>query len=142
MLYSLQGVKEKDMTIVSKLFINDFFSWGVWQKINLTGNREISFEEIEKFANEVKNEIEKKDYECEIHLEKVMNERVLKFYKNYITKTDNKIRLNDGITFEESKNIFLMNAVPSAYIEVFTDKKIGEKVFLNKTQFTDSEQTL
>lgn len=129
------------MKIISKLDIKDFFAWGVWQKINLTGNREISFEEIEKFANEVKNSVEEKeDFECIVNLNEELNAKILKRFDRYLSHNNKGVRLNDNMSFEDSKKAFLMEAVPRAYISILSDKKIGEKVFLNKAK--NAEQSL
>ena len=122
------------MKKLAYLELEDAFAWGVWQKIRLTGNREITFKELEEFARAVtKQAYEKLGYD-QIWF-KFNRDNTIKFYnyyRDYTTHTDNSIKLNDNLTYEDTLKIFPMGVVPVDLLPILLDDNIGEKIFANE----------
>lgn len=127
------------MSIIAKLGIEDFFIWGVWQKINLTGNRKITLKEIEDFAHIVSKEAKKIDIEVICNFSRNETQKFISEYDNFITYDGdyyklNYLKLNDDISYEQSLDLFHMGVINYKLIKILTNKKIGQSIFNNKNK--------
>lgn len=120
------------MDKIANLYIEDFFAWGIWQKICITGVRYITFTELENFAHEVGKVAKANGYKFTTNFSKDLTIQFFNKYKNYITHDKNSITLNDSITYEELLNIFNMGVVSYDIVKIMLDKNIGKKVFVEK----------
>lgn len=121
------------MEKIANLELEDAFAWGVWQKIRLTGNREITFEEIEKFALAVtKKATEELGYRISFMFSRVLTNKFLNQYREYVTYKDTSLKLNDNITYKEALDIFSMGVIAPDLLIVMLDDKIGTQIFVDK----------
>lgn len=127
------------MNEIAKLGIEDFFIWGIWQKINSTGNRKITLKEIEDFADIVSKEAKKIDIEVKCNFSRNETQKFINEYGDFITYDGdyyklNYLKLNDNISYEQSLDLFHMGVINYKLVKILTDKKIGQTIFNNKNK--------
>lgn len=120
------------MEKIANFYLEDLFAWGVWQKIRLTNNREISFREIEDFSLEVGKEAKLKGINYTTYLSRDLTSQFLSEYKNFVSHTDKSIKLNDGINYKQALNIFHMGTVSFDMLPILLNDNIGKKIFKQK----------
>ena len=127
--------KRGKMKKIANLGLEDAFAWGVCQKIRLTGDREISFEEIAQFAAIVTERAIN-----ELHYDKIWfnfsrdnTNKFLNEYQDYVTRNESSIRLNDGLSYEDVLEIFHMGLIPLDLHTILLDDEIGKQIFGQKT---------
>lgn len=115
------------------LFIKDFFAWGIYQKIQLTGNREITLDEIENFAKEVTKVASEKEITIRTHFSRDLTYQFLDEYSDYVSlKNGNcikSLKLNDEITQENCFDVFNMCVLPNEAIKILSNENVGKTVF-------------
>ena len=126
------------MEKIANLYLEDLFAWGVWQKIRLTNNREISFREIEDFSLEVGKEAQQKGIKYTTYLSRDLTNKFLNNYEEFVTSTDKSIKLNDGIDYKQSLDIFSMGTISIDMLKILLDDKIGKKVFMQENNSTNN----
>ncbi len=130
------------MKKIAHLGIEDAFAWGVCQKIRLTGEREISYVEIEKFSRVVSQR-----GRDELGYDKIWfdfnrdeTQKFLSRYSEHITHTDDGIRLNDNFSYADTLKAFNMGSVPMDLIPILLDDNIGEQIFDQEISEVDGAQ--
>ena len=126
------------------LFIDNYFAWGIWQKIGLTGNREITLEEIDTFAKEVVKNAKEIGITVKSNFSRDMTYRFLDEYCDYISLKNGhcmkSLKLNDEISQEACLEIFHMCVLPNEIIKVLSDEKIGKTVFKQEKDISVNEE--
>lgn len=120
------------MEKIANLYLEDLFAWGVWQKIRLTNNREITFKEIEDFALEVGKQAKLKGIKYNAYLNRDLTNQFICEYKKYITVSDKSLTLNGEINYKQSLNIFHMGTVSLDMLPILLNDNIGKKIFKQK----------
>ena len=133
-------MKKRNNEKIANLELEDAFAWGVWQKIRLTGNREITFKEIEAFAKIVtKRATEELGYKIHFNFSRDLTNKFLRYYQNYVTCTKDSIKLNDNISYEEALEIFYMSSAPVGLTLLLLDDNIGKQIFDHKELLNNEE---
>ncbi len=115
---------------VANLDVEDAFAWGMFQKIRILGQKQISIEELCKFADAV------------IELSKAKLKFIPKFsfgqlefdnffnrYGDYVTANNDIIKLNEKLEAYDLFDIFSMGIIPLDMVKIMKDKELGKKVF-------------
>ena len=119
---------------IANLYIDDFFPWGVWQKINLTGDREMSFGEIKTYADLVDKLAQSQGVQTRVNFGRNEINHFLNMYSEYLTYDDNSIMLNDNVSYEDSLEIFHMGATPLFIVELLINQDIAQTMFADALQ--------
>jgi len=122
------------MDKVANLFIDDFFSWGVWQKINLTGDRKMSYAEIKQYADLVGKLAQSQGVKTRVNFGRNEINHFLNIYSDYLTYDDNSIKLNDNVSYEDSLEIFHMGATPLFIVLLLINQDIAQALFADALQ--------
>lgn len=126
---AVSAINGKEKRVVN-LDVEDAFAWGMFQKIRILGQKQISIEELCKFADAV------------IELSKAKLKFIPKFsfgqlefdnffnrYGDYVTANNDIIKLNEKLEAYDLFDIFSMGIIPLDMVKIMKDKELGKKVF-------------
>lgn len=121
----------------ANLFLENFFAWGVLQKIHLTGNREITLEEIDVFAKEVVKKANDKGIKIITNFSRHLTYRFIDEYSSFVSLKNGhclkSLKLKEGISEQDCLEIFNMGSMPNELVNLLCDESIGRKVFEKTT---------